>query len=296
MSSSRSATTSWRRIITLRRVLGALAPGGGAGACTCRRSHATRSRRWPARRPTSCTPSRAATRSSSPKPSPPAVSCRRRRYATRCSPVRAARSRCPDDARARRGRAGCSRAVARARGRRGGWARRCEERGLLAVEGGVVRYRHELARRVIEGSLSGGRRAELHARVLDALLPLGRRPGATRPPRGRGRRPGEDGRVLACAPPAPPRSLAPTPRPPRTTRASSTSPSSSTGTSAPTCSRPSPSRAITPGAPILRSQPARGRRPATRCGRCDRWRRRPARALTAALVGERRRDGGGAGG
>ena len=46
----------------------------------------------------------------------------------------------------------------------------CEERGLLAVEGGVVRYRHELARRVIEESLSGARRAELHGRVLDALL------------------------------------------------------------------------------------------------------------------------------
>jgi DNA-binding CsgD family transcriptional regulator len=46
----------------------------------------------------------------------------------------------------------------------------CEERGLLAVEGGVVRYRHELARRVIEGSLSGARRADLHGRVLDALL------------------------------------------------------------------------------------------------------------------------------
>ena len=46
----------------------------------------------------------------------------------------------------------------------------CEERGLLVVEGGVVRYRHELARRVIEESLPGGRRAELHRRVLDALL------------------------------------------------------------------------------------------------------------------------------
>jgi DNA-binding CsgD family transcriptional regulator/tetratricopeptide (TPR) repeat protein len=46
----------------------------------------------------------------------------------------------------------------------------CEERGLLVVEGGVVRFRHELARHVIEGSLSGVRRAELHARVLDALL------------------------------------------------------------------------------------------------------------------------------
>ena len=46
----------------------------------------------------------------------------------------------------------------------------CEERGLLVVEGGVVRYRHELARRVIEGSLSGVRRAELHARVLETLL------------------------------------------------------------------------------------------------------------------------------
>jgi tetratricopeptide (TPR) repeat protein len=46
----------------------------------------------------------------------------------------------------------------------------CEERGLLVAEGGVVRYRHELARRVIEESLSGGRRAELHGQVLDALL------------------------------------------------------------------------------------------------------------------------------
>ena len=45
----------------------------------------------------------------------------------------------------------------------------CEERGLLVVEGGVVRYRHELARRVIEESLPGGQRAELHRRVLDAL-------------------------------------------------------------------------------------------------------------------------------
>ncbi len=41
----------------------------------------------------------------------------------------------------------------------------CEERGLLVVEGGVVRFRHELARRVIEESLPGGRRAELHRRV-----------------------------------------------------------------------------------------------------------------------------------
>jgi len=46
----------------------------------------------------------------------------------------------------------------------------CEERGLLAVEGGVVRFRHELARRVVEESLAGGRRAELHERVLEALL------------------------------------------------------------------------------------------------------------------------------
>jgi DNA-binding CsgD family transcriptional regulator/tetratricopeptide (TPR) repeat protein len=46
----------------------------------------------------------------------------------------------------------------------------CEERGLLVVEGGLVRFRHELARRVIEESLSGARRAELHRRVLDAFL------------------------------------------------------------------------------------------------------------------------------
>ena len=45
----------------------------------------------------------------------------------------------------------------------------CEERGLLVVDDGVVRFRHELARRVIEASRSGARRAELHRRVLEAL-------------------------------------------------------------------------------------------------------------------------------
>ncbi len=78
----------------------------------------------------------------------------------------------------------------------------CEERGLLPVDGGVVRFRHELARRVIEDALSGGRRAELHARVLDGARCAGTsiRPGSCTTPSRRATRARPSS--LACAPAA----------------------------------------------------------------------------------------------
>ncbi len=45
----------------------------------------------------------------------------------------------------------------------------CEERGLLVIDGPVARFRHELARRAVEETLSGGRRAALNRAVLGAL-------------------------------------------------------------------------------------------------------------------------------
>lgn len=45
----------------------------------------------------------------------------------------------------------------------------CVERRALIVEHGHARYRHELARRVVEESLPESRRRALHARVLEAL-------------------------------------------------------------------------------------------------------------------------------
>ncbi len=45
----------------------------------------------------------------------------------------------------------------------------CEERGLLVIDGSFARYRHELARRAVEETLSGARRAALHRAVLAAL-------------------------------------------------------------------------------------------------------------------------------
>ncbi len=45
----------------------------------------------------------------------------------------------------------------------------CEERGLLMIDGSFVRYRHELARRAVEETLSGARRVALHREVLAAL-------------------------------------------------------------------------------------------------------------------------------
>jgi DNA-binding CsgD family transcriptional regulator/tetratricopeptide (TPR) repeat protein len=45
----------------------------------------------------------------------------------------------------------------------------CEDGGLVVVEGGVARFRHELARRAVEETLAGSRRVELNRRVLAAL-------------------------------------------------------------------------------------------------------------------------------
>ncbi len=49
----------------------------------------------------------------------------------------------------------------------------CLEGGILHVESGAVRFRHELARQAVEGALSSARRQALHAQVLNALLEHG---------------------------------------------------------------------------------------------------------------------------
>ena len=51
----------------------------------------------------------------------------------------------------------------------------CIEKGMLALDGGVVRFRHELARRAIEESIAPVQRRELHRSVVDELR---RRPQA----------------------------------------------------------------------------------------------------------------------
>jgi DNA-binding CsgD family transcriptional regulator/tetratricopeptide (TPR) repeat protein len=45
----------------------------------------------------------------------------------------------------------------------------CVEKGMLSLEGGLVRFRHELARRAIEGSIAPTRRRGLHQKVVDVL-------------------------------------------------------------------------------------------------------------------------------
>jgi DNA-binding CsgD family transcriptional regulator len=45
----------------------------------------------------------------------------------------------------------------------------CVERGMLSLEGGTVRFRHELARRAIEESISPAQRRSLHQRVVNVL-------------------------------------------------------------------------------------------------------------------------------
>ena len=45
----------------------------------------------------------------------------------------------------------------------------CVEKGMLSLEGGWVRFRHELARRAIEASLAPTRSRALHQRVVDVL-------------------------------------------------------------------------------------------------------------------------------
>jgi DNA-binding CsgD family transcriptional regulator len=51
----------------------------------------------------------------------------------------------------------------------------CVEKGMLSLEGGLVQFRHELARRAIEGSIAPTRRRALHQKVIDVLK---RRPDA----------------------------------------------------------------------------------------------------------------------
>ena len=51
-----------------------------------------------------------------------------------------------------------------------------ERRGILLAAHGGVRFRHELARRAVEETLPGSRRAALHGRVLAALVASGAEP------------------------------------------------------------------------------------------------------------------------
>lgn len=46
----------------------------------------------------------------------------------------------------------------------------CVEKGMLSLEGGLVQFRHELARRAVETSIAPGRRAAFHQRVIDVLM------------------------------------------------------------------------------------------------------------------------------
>lgn len=45
----------------------------------------------------------------------------------------------------------------------------CVEKGMLSLEGALVQFRHELARRAIEGSIAPTRRRALHQKVVDVL-------------------------------------------------------------------------------------------------------------------------------
>jgi DNA-binding CsgD family transcriptional regulator/tetratricopeptide (TPR) repeat protein len=45
----------------------------------------------------------------------------------------------------------------------------CVEKGMLSLEGGIVQFRHELARRAIEAAIAPVRRRALHQRVVDVL-------------------------------------------------------------------------------------------------------------------------------
>lgn len=45
----------------------------------------------------------------------------------------------------------------------------CIEKGMLTLDGGVVRFRHELARRAVEDALAPSRRRELHRKVVNEL-------------------------------------------------------------------------------------------------------------------------------
>ena len=45
----------------------------------------------------------------------------------------------------------------------------CIEKGMLTLDGGVVRFRHELARRAVEDALAPSRRRDLHRKVVNEL-------------------------------------------------------------------------------------------------------------------------------
>jgi DNA-binding CsgD family transcriptional regulator/tetratricopeptide (TPR) repeat protein len=45
----------------------------------------------------------------------------------------------------------------------------CMEKGMLSLEGGILQFRHELARRAIEASIAPARRRALHQKVVDVL-------------------------------------------------------------------------------------------------------------------------------
>jgi DNA-binding CsgD family transcriptional regulator/tetratricopeptide (TPR) repeat protein len=45
----------------------------------------------------------------------------------------------------------------------------CIDRGMLTLDGAIVRFRHELARRAVEDSISPGLRRELHRKVINEL-------------------------------------------------------------------------------------------------------------------------------
>jgi DNA-binding CsgD family transcriptional regulator/tetratricopeptide (TPR) repeat protein len=45
----------------------------------------------------------------------------------------------------------------------------CVEMGMLSLDGGILRFRHELARRAIEASIAPARRRALHQKVVDVL-------------------------------------------------------------------------------------------------------------------------------
>jgi DNA-binding CsgD family transcriptional regulator len=46
----------------------------------------------------------------------------------------------------------------------------CVEKGMLSLEGGMVQFRHELARRAVEASIAPTRRVALHQKVIDVLM------------------------------------------------------------------------------------------------------------------------------
>jgi DNA-binding CsgD family transcriptional regulator/tetratricopeptide (TPR) repeat protein len=57
----------------------------------------------------------------------------------------------------------------------------CLSTGVLRLDGGAIRFRHELARQAVEGALSPTRRQSLNAQVLQALLERTETPGAENP-------------------------------------------------------------------------------------------------------------------